>query len=93
MSNQVAFPRFGESTEAYSIEMLKQLIKGANNLVDIRKAKQYTCSYFILCSNPHGVFMWRPDIKNFEHIPMKNIGMLIRPITKILCIRTLINHQ
>ena len=83
MSNQVAFPKFGESTEAYSIEMLKQLIKGANDLVDIRKAKRYICSYFILCSNPHGVFMWRSNIKNFEHIPMKNIGMLIRPITKI----------
>ncbi|GBC06397.1 hypothetical protein RclHR1_06800001 [Rhizophagus clarus] len=82
MSNQVVISKFGESKVAYSIDILKQLIKEANSLDDIIKAKRYICSYFILCSNPHGVFMWRPDIKNFEHIPMKNISMLIRPITK-----------
>ncbi|GBB84073.1 hypothetical protein RclHR1_10700001, partial [Rhizophagus clarus] len=82
MSNQVVISKFGESKEAYSIDILKRLIREANSLDDIIKAKRYICSYFILCSNPHGVFMWRPDIKNFEHIPIKNISMLIHPITK-----------
>ncbi|GBC09249.1 hypothetical protein RclHR1_08710001 [Rhizophagus clarus] len=73
MSNQVVISKFGKSKEAYSIDILKWLIREANSLDDITKAKQYIHSYFILYSNPHGVFMWRPDIKNFEHILMKNI--------------------
>jgi hypothetical protein len=74
------FPKFAESKEAFSIDRLKQLVFTAKNFNDLRFAKKYLCSYFILCSNPHGVFMWRPDIKSFEHITVKNIDMLIRHI-------------
>ncbi|RGB24123.1 hypothetical protein C1646_676611 [Rhizophagus diaphanus] len=50
------------------------------------QAKRYLCSYFIPCSKPHGIFMWRPDIKNLEHISDNNIGKLIKPITKNLSV-------
>ncbi|GBC10299.1 hypothetical protein RclHR1_00950036 [Rhizophagus clarus] len=53
MSNQVVILKFGESKEAYSIDILKRLIREANSLDDITKAKRYICSYFILCFNPH----------------------------------------
>jgi hypothetical protein len=83
-----AFPRFAEPKEAFGVSRLRKLVKGAKEFNDLRIAKQYLCSYFISCSNPHGVFMWRPDIKNLEHIPDKNITKLIRPISKKFYIQT-----
>ncbi|GET50943.1 highly derived D5-like helicase-primase [Rhizophagus irregularis DAOM 181602=DAOM 197198] len=76
-------PKFGEQKKAFSIDELKRLINAAKNMRDLNQAKDYLCSYFIPCSNPHGVFMWRSEIKNLEHIPDKNISKLIRPITKV----------
>ncbi|GET54974.1 highly derived D5-like helicase-primase [Rhizophagus irregularis DAOM 181602=DAOM 197198] len=76
-------PKFGEQKKAFSIDELKRLINAAKNMRDLNQAKGYLCSYFIPCSNPHGVFMWRSEIKNLEHIPDKNINKLIRPITKV----------
>ncbi|GET58584.1 hypothetical protein GLOIN_2v1880406 [Rhizophagus irregularis DAOM 181602=DAOM 197198] len=75
--------KFGEQKKAFSIDELKRLINAAKNMRDLNQAKGYLCSYFIPCSNPHGVFMWRSEIKNLEHIPDKNINKLIRPITKV----------
>jgi hypothetical protein len=75
--------RFAEQKEAYSIDKLEKLIEEAKDINDLVQAKQYLCSYFIPCFEPHGVFLWRPDINNFKHIPDKEIGKLIRPITKI----------
>ncbi|GET67342.1 hypothetical protein GLOIN_2v1880406 [Rhizophagus irregularis DAOM 181602=DAOM 197198] len=71
-------PKFGEQKKAFSIDELKRLINAAKNMRDLNQAKGYLCSYFIPCSNPHGVFMWRSEIKNLEHIPDKNINKLIR---------------
>ncbi|GBC36410.1 highly derived D5-like helicase-primase [Rhizophagus irregularis DAOM 181602=DAOM 197198] len=76
-------PKFGEQKKAFSIDELKRLINAAKNMRDLNQAKGYLCSYFIPCSNPHGVFMWRSEIKNLEHIPDKNISKLIRLITKV----------
>ncbi|GBC11440.1 uncharacterized protein OCT59_025476 [Rhizophagus irregularis] len=76
-------PKFGEQKKAFSIDELKRLINAAKNMRDLNQVKGYLCSYFIPCSNPHGVFMWRSEIKNLEHIPDKNINKLIRPITKV----------
>ncbi|PKY60132.1 hypothetical protein RhiirA4_517404, partial [Rhizophagus irregularis] len=76
-------PKFAEQKKAFSIDELKQLIIAAKSMSDLDQAKRYLCSYFIPCSNPHGVFMWRSEIKNLEHIPDKNISKLIRPITKV----------
>jgi hypothetical protein len=83
-----AFPKFAKPKEAFSDSRLRELVKGAEEFNDLRNAKQYLCSYFIPCSNPHGVFMWRSDIKSFEHIPDKNITKLIRPICKNFYIQT-----
>ncbi|CAB4440345.1 unnamed protein product [Rhizophagus irregularis] len=76
-------PKFGEQKKAFSIDELKRLVGAAKSMSDLNQAKRYLCSYFIPCSNPHGVFMWRSEIKNLEHIPDKNINKLIRPITKV----------
>ncbi|CAB4415429.1 unnamed protein product [Rhizophagus irregularis] len=76
-------PKFGEQKKAFSINELKRLVGAAKSMSDLDQAKRYLCSYFIPCSNPHGFFMWRSEIKNLEHIPDKNISKLIRPITKV----------
>jgi hypothetical protein len=83
-----AFPKFAKPKEAFSVSKLKELVKGAKNFNDLRNAKQYLCSYFIPYSNPYRIFMWRPDVKSFEHIPNKNITKLIRPIYKNFYIQT-----
>jgi hypothetical protein len=75
--------RFGDPQEAFDINVLKGLVLKAQTMDDLKVAKGYVLSYFILCSNPHGVFMWRPDINNFEHKPVKEINMLIRPIKRV----------
>ncbi|PKC54378.1 hypothetical protein RhiirA1_403664 [Rhizophagus irregularis] len=76
-------PKFGEQKKAFSIDKLKRLVNAAKSMSDFDQAKRYLCSYFIPCSNPHGVFMWRSEIKKFEHILDKNISKLICPITKV----------
>ena len=87
MSEQQAV-KFAEQKIAFSIDELKRLIYAAKNMNDLIQAKRYLCSYFIPCSKPHGIFMWRPDIKNLEHIPDNNIGKLIKPITKVFYIQS-----
>ncbi|CAB4431762.1 unnamed protein product [Rhizophagus irregularis] len=67
-------PKFGEQKKAFSIDELKRLVGAAKSMSDLDQAKRYLCSYFIPCSNPHGFFMWRSEIKNLEHIPDKNIS-------------------
>jgi hypothetical protein len=52
-----AFPKFAKPKEAFSISRLIELVKEAKEFNDLRNAKQYLCSYFISCSNPHRVFM------------------------------------
>ncbi|EXX64844.1 hypothetical protein RirG_138970 [Rhizophagus irregularis DAOM 197198w] len=76
-------PKFGEQKKAFSIDKLKRLVNAAKSMSDFDQAKRYLCSYFIPCSNPHGVFMWRSEIKNLEHILDKNISKLICSITKV----------
>ncbi|GBC15362.1 highly derived D5-like helicase-primase [Rhizophagus irregularis DAOM 181602=DAOM 197198] len=75
-------PKFGEQTKAFSIYELKRFIVAAKSMNDLDQAKRYLCSYFILCADPHGVFWWDPDSKSLKHVIDKNIGKLIRPITK-----------
>src|SRR4051794_40935671 len=75
--------RFGDPTVAFDINKLKTLVLNSKTIDDLKDAKIYLCSYFMLCSNPHGVFMWRPDINNFEHKFIKEISMLIRPIKRV----------
>jgi hypothetical protein len=82
------FPQFAEPKEAFSIDKLKQFIFTAKDINDLKRAKKYLCSYFILYSNSHGVFMWRPDVKSLEHISVKNIDMLIRHIIQKFYIPT-----
>ena len=72
---------FGEPEEAFDIATLKGLIYRAKSMKDLIPAKAYLLSYFRVCSKPHGVFMWRPDINAFEHHTMKDISVLIRAIT------------
>ncbi|GET66181.1 highly derived D5-like helicase-primase [Rhizophagus irregularis DAOM 181602=DAOM 197198] len=76
-------PKFGEQTKAFSIDELKRLIVAAKSMSDLDQAKRYLCSYFIPCADPHGVFWWDPDSKSLKHVIDKNIGKLIRPITKV----------
>ncbi|CAB4376356.1 unnamed protein product [Rhizophagus irregularis] len=75
-------PKFGEQKKAFSIDELKRLIVATKNMSDLDQAKRYLCSYFIPCADPHGVFWWDPDSKSLKHVIDKNIGKLIRPITK-----------
>ncbi|UZN99092.1 uncharacterized protein OCT59_000373 [Rhizophagus irregularis] len=75
-------PKFGEQTKAFSIDELKRLIVAAKSMSDLDQAKRYLCSYFIPCADFHGVFWWDPDSKSLKHVIDKNIGKLIRPITK-----------
>jgi hypothetical protein len=82
------FSQFAEPKETFSIDKLKQFVFTAKDINDLKRAKKYLCSYFILYSNPHRVFMWRPDIKSFEHISVKNISMLIYHITQRFYIPT-----
>ncbi|CAB4444915.1 unnamed protein product [Rhizophagus irregularis] len=49
---------------------------------NLNQAKRYFCSYFIPCTDLHGIFWWDPDSKSLKYIPDKNIGKLIRLITK-----------
>ena len=86
--NEQQAVKFAEQKIAFSIDELKRLIYAAKNMNDLIQAKRYLCSYFIPCSKPHGIFMWRPDIKNLEHIPDNNIGKLIKPITKVFYIQS-----
>ena len=74
--------KFSEPQEAFNIGTLKSLILQAKTLDELNNAKCYLLSYFMLCSSPHGVIMWRPDINDFEHKLTKEIDMLIRPITR-----------
>jgi hypothetical protein len=75
--------RFGDPQEAFDINTLKGLILKAQTLDDLKIAKYYLLSYFILCSSPHGVYLWRPDINNFEHKLVKEVGMQIRSIKRV----------
>ncbi|EXX64501.1 highly derived D5-like helicase-primase [Rhizophagus irregularis DAOM 181602=DAOM 197198] len=75
-------PKFGEQTKAFSIDELKRLIITAKSMSDLNQAKRYLCSYFIPCADPHRVFWWDPDSKSLKYVIDKNIGKLIRPITK-----------
>ena len=79
MSTQ--FQSFGEPEEAFDLATLKALIFKAKCMNELIPAKAYLLSYFRVCSNPHGVFMWRPDINAFKHYTMKEIDVLIRAIS------------
>jgi hypothetical protein len=82
------FLQFAEPKEAFSINKLRELVFTAKDINDLKRAKKYLCSYFILYSNPHRVFMWRPDIKFLEYITVQNISMLIHHITQKFYIPT-----
>src|ERR1044072_6667699 len=77
MSASKPIQKFGDPTIAFEIKTLKSLVLQAKTPDDLREAKYYLLSYFMLCSSPHGVFMWHPDIQNFEHKLLKEINMLI----------------
>ena len=79
MSTQ--FQSFGEPEEAFDLATLKALIFKAKCMNELIPAKAYLLSYFRVCSDPHGVFMWRPDINAFKHYTMKEIDVLIRAIS------------
>src|SRR5271156_990605 len=81
MSTQ--FQRFGDPKIAFNINTLKSLVLKAKTPDDLKSAKYYLLSYFMLCSNPYGVYMWRPDINNFELKFIKEISMLIQPVKRI----------
>ncbi|CAB4437537.1 unnamed protein product [Rhizophagus irregularis] len=74
--------KFGEQKKAFSINELKRLVNAAKSMSDLNQAKRYLCSYFIPCADPHGIFWWDPDSKSLKYVIDKNIGKLIRPITK-----------
>ncbi|EXX79174.1 uncharacterized protein OCT59_009663 [Rhizophagus irregularis] len=75
-------PKFSEQKKAFSINELKRLIVTAKSMSDFDQAKRYLYSYFIPCADPHGVFWWDPNSKSLKYVIDKNIGKLIRPITK-----------
>ena len=77
----VQFQSFGEPEEAFDLATLKSLIFKAKSMKELIPAKAYLLSYFRVCSDPHGVFMWRPDINAFKHYTMKEIDVLIRAIS------------
>ena len=79
MSTQ--FQSFGEPEEAFDLAILKALIFKAKYMNELIPAKAYLLSYFRVCSDPHGVFMWRPDINAFKHYTIKEIDVLIRTIS------------
>ena len=83
MSASKPIQKFGDPTIAFEIKTLKSLILQAKTPDDLREAKYYLLSYFMLYSSPHGVFMWRPDIQNFEHKLLKEINMLIRSVKRV----------
>ncbi|CAB4405709.1 unnamed protein product [Rhizophagus irregularis] len=74
--------KFSEQKKAFSINELKRLVNAAKSMSDLNQAKRYLCSYFIPCADPHGIFWWDPDSKSLKYVINKNIGKLIRPITK-----------
>ena len=76
-------PKFGSPETSFEVNTLKNLVLQAKTPDDLKHAKYYLRSYFVLCSNPHGVIMWRPDINNFEHKFIKEISMLIRPVKRV----------
>src|SRR5436190_9163587 len=78
--------RFGDPEVAFDVNTLKNLVLQAKTPDDLKNAKRYLLSYFVLCSKPHGVIMWRPDINDFEHKFIKEIGMLIRSVKKVFYI-------
>ena len=75
--------RFAEPEVSFSINTLKSLVLQAKTLDELWDAKYYLLSYFMLCSNPHGVIIWRPDINDFEHKFIKEINMLICSIKRV----------
>ncbi|GBC17055.2 hypothetical protein GLOIN_2v1880406 [Rhizophagus irregularis DAOM 181602=DAOM 197198] len=79
--------KFSEQKKAFSIDELKRLIIAAKSMSDLDQAKRYLCSYFIPCADPHGVFWWDPDSKSLKYVIDKNIGKLIRLITKAFYIQ------
>src|SRR5271156_5823766 len=81
MSTQ--FQRFGDPKIAFNINTLKSLVLKAKTPDDLKSAKYYLLSYFMLCSNPYGVYMWHPDINNFELKFIKEISMLIQPVKRV----------
>src|SRR5205807_6367695 len=76
----------GEQKTAYSIETAKRLINEAETIDDLKTVKEYIYSYFMLCSQPHGVYMWCPDTNTFVHYFIKETKMLIRHLKKIFYI-------
>src|ERR1051325_5638146 len=83
MSTSKPIQKFGDPTIAFGIDTLKGLVLNAKTPDDLRNAKYYLLSYFMLCSNPHGVIMWRPDINNFEHKFIKETNILIRSVKRV----------
>ena len=73
----------GDPKVAFRIETVKKLIDNAKTVNDLSAVKKYMYDYFMLCSEPHGVYMWRPDICTFKHYSMKDIVVFIRPIKKV----------
>jgi len=76
-------PKFCSPKVSYEVDTLKKLVLQAKTPDDLKYAKYYLRSYFVLCSNPHGVIMWRPDINSFEHKFIKEISILIRPVKRV----------
>ncbi|PKB93973.1 hypothetical protein RhiirA5_404924, partial [Rhizophagus irregularis] len=66
---EVTLPKIGK--------ILKQFVR-------LHMIWEYQLSLIIplVLANPHGVFWWDPDSKSLKHVIDKNIGKLIRPITK-----------
>ena len=75
------FQSFGEPEEAFDLATLKVLNFKAKCMNELIPAKAYLLSYFRVCSDAHGVFMWRPDINTFKHYTMEEIDILIRAIS------------
>ena len=81
--NSTHIQKFSNPEVSFDINTLKTLVLQAKTPDELRSAKYYILSYFMLCSNPHGVIMWRPDINDFEHKFIKEINMLIRSVKKV----------
>jgi len=78
--------RFGDPEVAFGINVLNSLIDNAETMDDLKSAKAYVLSYFMLCAKPSGVYMWCPDRNTFDHYTMQESTMLIRPTKNIFYI-------
>ena len=82
----------GEQEIAFDQLKLRNILNAANNLNEIKSAKQYATEYFAHCLNPKGVLMWDPTIDGFIHFREKEAKQFLNE-KKIFIIRDRSNQR